>query len=80
MIKAEVKWVLCADPAADDSTGLSESRIFHSTRTVISTYFSSSLHSLLWNESQKSTGGSNKMNYFKLSIVPVPCWWIESNK
>lgn len=77
VIKAEVKWVFCADLAADGSAGLSESLIFHSTRTVISAYFSSSLDSLLWNGSQESTGGSNKMNYFKLPIVTVPHGWIE---
>lgn len=77
MTSAEVKRVLCADPAADGSAGLFESHIFHSTSIVIRTYFSSSLDSPLWNASQKSTGGSNKMNFFKLPIVAVPHWWIE---
>lgn len=77
MTSAEVKRVLCAVPAADGSAGLFKSCIFHSTRIVIRTYFSSSLDSPLWNESQKSTGGSNKTNYFKLPIVTVPGWGIE---
>lgn len=81
MTSAEVKRVLCAVPAADGSAGLFKSCIFHSTRIVIRTYFSSSPESLsdspLWNESQKSTGGSNKTNYFKLPIVTVPGWGIE---